>query len=244
MRDEDHYETIKYHNRHASTILIAHRGFIENDEVAENSTTSFLDAAKLRQFTGIETDVQETSDGHFVVFHDKYLDTKTDGRGRVRKHTFRYIENCHYFNGAHIPTFEDYLSICAKYHKRAFIELKRLKRDDLGRLLAIIRYYHMSHRTTFVSSYRWYIRGLRKIDSRVPIFYIIKKHPPYLRHFNFARKMHCGIDGSMDYSGVIQLYLASLYKVPYAVWTANDRHSIEKFKKRGVRIITSNVKAY
>ena len=60
----------------------AHRG-LHGDGVPENSPSAF--AAAIERGLGIECDVQRTSDGQGVIFHDWDLDRMTVGAGQVAK---------------------------------------------------------------------------------------------------------------------------------------------------------------
>lgn len=61
---------------------IAHRGYHDADNgIIENSPTA-IQRAMDRRF-GIEVDVQETSDGEALVFHDYTLDRLAEGTGKV-----------------------------------------------------------------------------------------------------------------------------------------------------------------
>jgi glycerophosphoryl diester phosphodiesterase len=64
------------------TAPLAHRGFHDNaNRRPENSLGAFR--AAIEAGYGIELDVQLTSDGHAMVFHDETLDRLTDRTGRV-----------------------------------------------------------------------------------------------------------------------------------------------------------------
>lgn len=102
-------------------IAFAHRGGAKR--WPENTLLAFGNAAALG-YRHIETDIQLTSDGHFVCFHDPTLERTTNGRGRVREHTLaelerldaghNFVENGSYSfrgAGARIPTLEDALSL-------------------------------------------------------------------------------------------------------------------------------------
>lgn len=58
-------------------VLQAHRGLSER--YPENTLAAFQAAAEVLEYQGIETDVQETSDGVLVLFHDSSLK-----KGRMR----------------------------------------------------------------------------------------------------------------------------------------------------------------
>ena len=65
-------------------IPFAHRGGAKR--WPENTVLAFRNSAELG-YRHIETDVHETSDGHFVLFHDPTLERTTNGSGLLREHT-------------------------------------------------------------------------------------------------------------------------------------------------------------
>ncbi len=66
----------------------AHRG-LHSAQVPENSRAAF--AAAMAAGHGIELDVQRSSDGHSVVFHDDTLDRLTGETGLVKRRTARQL---------------------------------------------------------------------------------------------------------------------------------------------------------
>ena len=62
---------------------IAHRGYHDRAAGRVENTLAAARAAIARDFA-IECDLQVTSDGHAVVFHDDRLERLTDGRGPIR----------------------------------------------------------------------------------------------------------------------------------------------------------------
>lgn len=78
----------------------------------ENSIKSIK--AALDAGYGIEIDVQLTSDGHAMVFHDDVLDRLTDETGRVRTHTRAKLEQIPLRDdGGTIPALDDVLALVA-----------------------------------------------------------------------------------------------------------------------------------
>ena len=75
----------------------AHRGGAR--EATENSLTAFRQAAALG-FTHLETDVRPTRDGVAVLHHDADLGRTTDGKGKVRDHTWRQIRSVRLADGS------------------------------------------------------------------------------------------------------------------------------------------------
>jgi glycerophosphoryl diester phosphodiesterase len=58
----------------------------------ENTLPAFEAAAKLDGITGIELDVQLTTDGELVVIHDEKVDRTTTGTGQVRDFTLQELK--------------------------------------------------------------------------------------------------------------------------------------------------------
>lgn len=100
----------------------AHRGC--SMMYPENTLIAFEKAAQLDGITGIEFDVQLTSDGEIVVIHDETVDRTTDGTGRVCDYTLSELKKL----SIQIPTFKEVLELLAPYCRenglRLNIELK------------------------------------------------------------------------------------------------------------------------
>lgn len=71
------------------TQITAHRG--ASSAAPENTMYAFLAAAESGA-DYIELDVQLTSDGQLVVFHDEKLDRVTDGKGKLKDHTYEELQ--------------------------------------------------------------------------------------------------------------------------------------------------------
>lgn len=70
---------------------IAHRGLHDHARgIVENTASAF--AAAMANDYAIECDLQLTSDGEAVVFHDDNLERLTEGRGLVKEHTAREMK--------------------------------------------------------------------------------------------------------------------------------------------------------
>jgi len=107
-------------------IAFAHRGGAKR--WPENTLLAFRNSAELG-YGHIETDIHETSDGHFVCFHDPTLERTTNGHGNLRDYSLaelerldaghNFIEDGSYpFRGAdvRIPTLEEALALDPSLH--------------------------------------------------------------------------------------------------------------------------------
>lgn len=90
-------------------IPFAHRG-LYNDEIPENSMSSFRNAIKYGY--GIELDVQYTKDKKIVVFHDNILYRMTGYKGNVNDLTYLEINKLTLLNtNERIPLFKDVINL-------------------------------------------------------------------------------------------------------------------------------------
>ena len=104
------------------TLNIAHRGFTK--EFPDNTLESFYAATKLG-IDGVECDVHETADHHFVIFHDSELTGRT-----ITELTLQEIRKVKLAEHYQIPTLEETLDLC---HNRIklMLELKLVNSLDL-----------------------------------------------------------------------------------------------------------------
>jgi glycerophosphoryl diester phosphodiesterase len=104
------------------TLNIAHRGFTK--EFPDNTMEAFYAAIKLG-IDGIECDVHETADHHFVIFHDDKLEGRT-----ITEFSLQEIRNVKIAGHYQIPTLEETLDMCHN-HIRVMLELKLVNSIDL-----------------------------------------------------------------------------------------------------------------
>lgn len=109
-------------------IVVAHRGVPSLSP--ENTMTSFFEAYELGADL-IETDVQETKDGHLVLMHDSTVDRTTDGTGKVSDLTLQEIRQLDAgikfdpaFEGEKVPKFSEFLEGFKDKDVMLLIELK------------------------------------------------------------------------------------------------------------------------
>ena len=167
-------------------VLQAHRGLSER--YPENTLAAFQAAAEVLEYQGIETDVQETSDGVLVLFHDSSLKKRTDADGKIGDYTFEEVEQIHIDNASNsdlypdekIPVLEDFLTICREYGKIPYIELKSISLEGMKKLIGILDKGGWQDRgcviTTFVKEY---LPQFRSLNESYPIEFMIDKDETY-----------------------------------------------------------------
>lgn len=87
-------------------LIIAHRG--ASAYALENSFEAFKKAIELKA-PMIETDIQESLDGHLVLMHDGNLDRTTRSKGAIKSMTVDQIKSIKLRNNEEIPLLDDVL---------------------------------------------------------------------------------------------------------------------------------------
>ena len=111
-------------------VYYAHRGLYDNlHGVPENSLPAFRAAAAAGY--GVELDVQLSSDGRVVVFHDSTLNRICGVRGKVADFPLAELQRMKLLDTAEtIPLFPDVLSVLQHGAGPLIVELKSGSRND------------------------------------------------------------------------------------------------------------------
>ena len=229
-----------------NTKLFAHRGLHDNSSDApENSMAAFRRAVE--RGYGIELDVQLTSDGIPVIFHDPDLDRACGVHGLVREHTFEELQKLRLFgSGERIPALKDFLEM-VDGRVPLIVEFKSEDSDlTLCRVIApMLRAYKGAY---CIESFNplvllWYrihqpkvmrgqlsdgfihipkYRALNKAPITIPVQFLI---PNFLSKPDFIAYNHM-------YEGNISRRICrNLYKAKAAAWTIKSQSELEEAKK-------------
>ena len=111
-------------------LFYGHRGLYDNQAgVPENSLAAFRAAAE--KGCGVELDVQLSSDGYVVVFHDDTLDRVCGVRGNVIDFPLAELQQTKLLDTAEtIPLFTDVLAVLRQGAGPVIVELKAGSRND------------------------------------------------------------------------------------------------------------------
>lgn len=114
-----------------------------------NTAAAFTAAGQDPDCWGISADVRVTSDGYLVCFHDASVDYQTDGSGQIEDMTWAQVQQLNVTRGVwngsswvpeaggateKIPLLTEFLDICRKYGKVAFIETKAAGSPAIGNI--------------------------------------------------------------------------------------------------------------
>lgn len=226
----------------SQTGIVAHRGFWNCDEAgyAKNSVAA-LRCAQEHGFWGSEFDVNMTSDGILLVYHDSDVEGK-----KIEKHPYEDFKDFKIDNGEYIPTIDQYLEQGKKYPETMlvyelkphsckeaedrFIELtiEKLKEHDLLN----------PERVMFIS---FSLHICETLAARLPEFTV-----QFLGGGSSPAKLHDrGING-VDYNHTVFSLHRRWYRMARKlgmsinVWTVNNPNDMEKMLEMGVDQITTD----
>ncbi|MCI1912966.1 MAG: BppU family phage baseplate upper protein [Schleiferilactobacillus harbinensis] len=231
--------------------FVAHRG--NNAQYPENSLAAFRNVTR---HWGIETDVQTTSDGRWVIMHDDTVDRTTNGTGRVDSYTFDNIRQLRMDTGNGIglvsdgdkviPSVEEYLSICRSTHKTPFMEIKvpsgkTYSSSDYDVLAQAIKNYGMEKNMVVIS---FDFSALQAIKSRFPLInvsYLVNNYSDDLVNQIKQLSPNAGIDtGAANTVTQANVSYAHQQGLKLGVWTTEDDSLRDTFVANGVDYVTTN----
>lgn len=151
--------------------LVSHTGY--HNTYPENTIPAYEEAGE-KGYWSLESDVQQTSDGHFIMMHDPTVDRTTNGSGNVNEMTLTQIRALQIKNhpDLKVPTLEEYLSICKMYGMLPQLEIKETVTDIAG-LIEVIKDYGMYHNIVLSGS-KWTVDDVRAITEDIPYFGIFQ----------------------------------------------------------------------
>lgn len=116
-----------------STLLLGHRG--ARGEVLENTLLGFEHAQNLQSagLAGVEFDVQLSSDGQLIIFHDDNLERMCGQQSHIDQLSMAEIQRHRQF-GHDIITLQSVV-LALKHYRYIELEIKTHNRTDYGKLL-------------------------------------------------------------------------------------------------------------
>ncbi|WP_430598266.1 glycerophosphodiester phosphodiesterase family protein [Enterococcus sp. AZ177] len=232
---------------------IAHRG--NNTEYPENSLPAFKHC---KRHWGIETDIQVTSDGYWVIMHDDTVDRTTNGTGAVKSMTFDQFRSLRIDTGANIgsltdaekipPTFEEYLRICKAQSKVPVIEIKsgNYSNENYTKLYNTIRQFGYNEGDFVIASFSYdVLTKIREFYSNNELhLFTSSVNEKYIQQCKDLKKWNYSlVAASVKYndinftSEVIDEFRKSGIKI--GTWTVPDI-AFDTVSDRSVDYITTN----
>lgn len=156
--------------------IAAHRG--SSGTAPENTMPAFLEAIEAGA-NMIETDIQLTSDGHIVAYHDLKLLKKTNGEKNIYEMSLENLQMLdagswfdEKFSGVKIPLLSDIFGII-KDKIYLLIELKLQKSGGntilINKLLNMIKDYGIQDQVLIASFYYKLLKQIKKQMAELPV---------------------------------------------------------------------------
>lgn len=224
--------------------MIAHRGL--SGLHTENTVAAFEAAAK-EDYYGIETDVHVTKDGVYVLFHDGDLEDMVGLDLEIEETNYADLKKVKLPDkggdgekAQYIPTFEEFLTICKEYNKRAIVELKAdFTKEQIGEIVGILETNGMKNNATFISFEEENLLYLREVFPDAPAQYLIEDATEEELNFAIANNF----DASIQFLRVLPSKVDKIHAAGLKVgcWTVDKKWQAGLMKKYGVDYITSNI---
>ncbi len=223
----------------AETKVVAHRGFWNTENSAQNTLASFHKADSIGCF-GSEIDVWLTTDDHLVVNHDKKF------RGLFMETApFDEIRAIKLPNGEKIPTLDEYLAVVRNHpDTKLVLEMKSLtdySPEDVAatKIAGLLRKHGVLDRTDIiVFSLNAAMTFKKLFPAGVKIFYLDGDlTPKKIKKLGLA-----GIDYSVKVLRKHPEWVEDAHKrgLEVNVWTANTEEDMKYFIDLGVDYITTD----
>lgn len=228
------------------TFFFAHRGM---ENLAPENTLIALDYAGQFGMEGVEFDIQDTSDGHWVLMHDDTVDRTTNGTGTIGSMTLDQVKALNIdagpfisrYEGTKVPTLEDALLTCKKWGMRALIEIKKTTNDSNRiKIIEMIRRLNMIDSAIIIAPISTCI-ALKAIEPKIEYGGFLNNFTELSTANPLLPYAHISMEKNAITKEGVQLAHEQGFKV--SAWTLNydDGDIVQRLKSFGVDYITGTV---
>ncbi|HEV2134773.1 MAG TPA: glycerophosphodiester phosphodiesterase [Terracidiphilus sp.] len=217
-----------------SLLRIGHRGAAGH---APGNTLLSFEAALRFGVDLIEIDVQQTSDGHLIVLHDRNLRPSTNGNGPVESRTLEEIRKLRTVPGdLSIPTLNETIA-CVNGRAGFMVEIK--VPGIAGQTLQTIRNAGFRGSVYYASFLHEELLAIRELDPGAPTIALLEGTPVNMTAFALdARATHAGL----SIHSLSRRFVDTLHEAGIQVftWTVDEPDQIAFAKSCGVDGLISN----
>ncbi|ADQ13966.1 glycerophosphodiester phosphodiesterase [Halanaerobium hydrogeniformans] len=230
----------------AKILNIAHRG--ASGAYPENSMLSFKKAIEMG-CDGLEVDVQLSSDGEVVIFHDKKLDRVTNGSGLLCQHSFAELKKLEITNNnqdnkfalQRIVSLKELLKMLQENEIFLNIELKNIYIDYPGleeKVYQLLKEFEMIDRVVISSFNHYSLQRFAQISKEVGlgIIYLANLIDPiaYAESLGFKLRSFHPLYSSLDKERVKKIKNAGYDIFTYTVNDKNDITYVSDLEVDGI----------
>lgn len=224
------------------TKITAHRG---SSKTAPENTMEALAAAVEEMADLAEIDVQETSDGRVVLFHDSSLKRIAGVNKKIGDFTYEELLSFDVgswfskdYKGVRIPTLDQVMDY-AKGKIDLNIEIKNLGNtsDIPDKVLALINEYEMQEQCVVTSTNLNYLKRIKELQPEIKTGYILSA--AYGDYYSNEAIDFISIRSNFVTEYVVEKSHEAGKMVH--VWTVNKKEELERLRRLGVdNIITDD----
>ena len=228
-----------------SVKMVAHRGL--SYFYPENTITSFYKACEYG-FKMIETDIEMTSDGHFVIMHDETVDRTTSGTGKVSDLTLSQIRQLtitggngiESYQGLRVPTLEEFLQLCKERGVTPVLELKaNVNESDIVRFLDILKKYGFESSAYCIGRNTSTLEKIRKLNKDITVQMLLDLTKA---NIDYCADLGANTHINVSYKQVTKdlVDYAHTKNVKVNCWTVNNVYDYQDLMLHGVDYITTD----
>jgi glycerophosphoryl diester phosphodiesterase len=219
--------------------VAAHRGDHHGGRT-ENSLGAFRAAVRDR-VNYLETDVQTTRDGVFVLMHDETVTRTTDGHGTIASKTYRQVRTLRLEDGSRVPSLGQVLAMAEPTRVKVFVEIKHIPPSDWARFRTVLSGFGLD---------RVVVDGFRSADDHaLPRFHAAYPDVPVAATTDFPMSVdsvaHYGAV-MVDYRIIERDWLEELNArgIPVYAWVADSTRSWRRLTGHVDVVITNRPRGY
>ncbi len=217
-------------------LVFAHRGA---SKVAPENTLPAFEAAIRMGADGVELDVQYSSDGALVIFHNPHLDATTDGKGRVTAHTLdelRALDAGSWFDpqfaGTRIALLDEALDLL-KDKLLVNIEIKALDAATMGLgadVVRAVRAHDMADQVVISSFNPLALRRAKTAGPEIEAGLLLAPDLPGWTRWGFTRgySKADGLHPELPMVDAAYMAQAAGRRLPVRVWTVNEPDDMQR----------------
>lgn len=230
--------------------IVMHRGYMaDTTNIPENSIPAFEKAGQIGAWA-IETDVQETSDGYYVLMHDNTVNRTTTGTGSISSMTYEQTQELYLIGGdgtLKIPSLSDFLAICKKWNMVGVIEIKSILRGktSMKEIIDIVHEYGLDDRVIYLFNSETDMDYYSALDNIAPMSFNVDSSDDYESAIDTALKYpRCGIayqSGSKMTNTIAKKCHA--HNIFLNTWISSAWDAQAAYFARGCDMVTSNSNA-
>lgn len=209
---------------------VNHRGY---SKLAPENTLVAYRYSYLAGFRYVECDVSFTKDGYAVLLHDNSIDRTSDGTGNIADLTLEEARSYEYgswkdisFKGELIPTFDEFIALCAELGLHPYIEIKdSITTEQAKTLVDTVTKYGLLDDCSWISFHVSSLKEILKNDDTARVGYVCNSVTEDIISSCLEMKTEKNkvfVDVNYSAANAVAVSLCKTAGIPLEVWTVNS----------------------